>query len=117
MIDPKQAEEVITGGTRAEALASALARELVAEEGHAILKQARATLQGRGQRSGTNTSEYNMSRALIGAGLCMIVIGVLSGHADLQGQGVNLISVVGAGYAVSRGIAKVGASKSEPPKG
>lgn len=102
--------------TRADQLASDLARELSGENGAAILKQARAILVANGGRQGIYTSEFLMSITLILAGLVMIGLGLWKGSTDLQGQGSSLISVVGAGYAVSRGIAKAGAAKAEAGK-
>ena len=102
--------------SKADQLASDLARELSGENGAAILKAARSLLAIGGGRQGIYTSEFLMSITLIVAGLVMIGLGLWKGSTDLQGQGSSLISVVGAGYAVSRGIAKAGAAKAEAGK-
>ena len=50
-----------------------------------------------------------MSGLLVFSGLIMIAMGQWGDKPDLAKQGGDIVAVVGAGYAVSRGLAKAGA--------
>ena len=90
-------------------LASQLGGEIGREAGPTLLKQARAALLANASRAGKSTSEFKLSLLLVLGGLAMVAIGAQSGDAALQQQGVDLAKIVGAGYAASRGLAKLGA--------
>ncbi|MCP3980833.1 MAG: hypothetical protein GY716_16145 [bacterium] len=95
----------------AEQLASDLGREVGAERGGAILELARAHALCARNRRGSATSEFKVAALLILGGLGMIGLGTYTGDGALVAQGTDLAKIVGAGYAVSRGIAK----KSDTP--
>lgn len=89
-------------------LAQKLAAEVGKESGPELLKLARVAMAANASKSGTATSEFKLSALLVAAGMLMVFGGVAKDKPDLQQQGVDLISVVGAGYAASRGLAKLG---------
>lgn len=93
----------------AETLASDLGAEVGREAGPSLLKMSRAALLANASRPGESTSEFKMSGLLVIAGLIMIALGLWKGDPVLQEHGVQLAEVVGAGYAASRGISKLGA--------
>lgn len=99
----------------ADALAAQLGSEIGKEAGPQILEMSRANLLLSASRPGNTTSEYKLSLALIAAGIAMVALGVYKAQPDLQKQGVDLISIVGAGYAASRGLAKLGAGLGAKP--
>lgn len=91
------------------ALAADLGAEVGREAGAHILKMSRAALLVNASRPGESTSEFKLCGLLVVAGLAMIGLGVWKGDAALQEHGVQMVEVLGAGYAASRGMAKLGA--------
>lgn len=98
-----------------DALASLLGSEVGKEAGPTILKQARLQLLTTSDRSGLETSEGKLALAIVLAGFTMVLVGAWKGYPDLQAQGVDLIKYVGAGYAVSRGLSKLGPKGTAAP--
>lgn len=90
-------------------LAKDLGAEVGRESAPVILKLTREALLVQASKPGASTSEYKMSALLVIAGLVMVALGEWADKPDLSKQGGDLVAIVGAGYAVSRGLAKAGA--------
>ena len=99
---------------RIDALAEDLASEVGREAGPALVTMARAQLLAGAGKPGKETSEFRVTALLVVAGLALIGAGVYGDLADLRAYGVDLLKVVGAAYALSRGLAKAGAAASKP---
>lgn len=96
-------------------LAAELAAHLGREQGGALLERARALALAPAGRAGSTTSEFRLSVLLVVAGLALAALGVYNAQPELQAQGVDLLKFVGAGYALSRGLAKAGAAVAKKP--
>lgn len=92
-----------------EQLAAQLGSKIGKEAGDPILQLAKSHMLLSASRPGATTSEFKLSVLLVLGGLAMIGLGAYTGDATLQQQGVDLAKIVGAGYAASRGLAKMGA--------
>lgn len=95
-------------------LASELAAHLGRERGGQLLELARTQALTSAAKPGGQSSEFRLSVLLVVAGLALAALGAYNGQPELQSQGVDLLKVVGAGYAISRGIAKAGAAAKKP---
>lgn len=116
--EPKPVETTtLNASPKALQLASDLGAEVGREQGDALLKQARAALMANSSRPGSSTSEYKLAMIGILAGLGMVALGVWKDQPDLRTTGADLVTYCAAGYAASRGLAKLGAGigpKADP---
>lgn len=92
-----------------EQVAADLGGMIGREAGGSLLKMSRAALLANASREGSKTSEYKLSIVLALCGAVMVSLGAYLSDATLQEQGTSLLKWVGAGYAASRGLAKLGA--------
>lgn len=95
----------------AESAAETLSAELGRERSSALLERARAWTQLNAGRPGGQTTEFKLSIAATVAGLALAGFGQFAGNPEMASQGVDLVKFAVAGYAVSRGISKAGASR------
>jgi hypothetical protein len=91
-------------------LAEDLGSRVGRTQGSAILDLVKARLLLIKHKEGHQTSEFKLSVVLISAGLIILMLGVWHDDSALQSQGIELAKIVGAGYAASRGLAKLGLS-------